>query len=385
MTAPAVNGTRYPQPVDELLPAARQLADELGKVPSRNELMTRFRIGAPKAKELRDRLTQDLVADPWQVLREVVAHAEQTGTVLTGEQIVAAHRLEPDVADLVSSLASVGVDRRSKGLPTDLDDDWQPPLRRTDDERQADIDVPLTDPWDYAEPIGPDPAPAGPGSGPAVNPDQTAGSVDSQPTAADRQEMPPAPVENTPDTRVRVDTVDAPKVTDLAPAVEEVEQPTTVGHPGTPTLDGPRKPLPVWPVWLLMLPAFVAVWAGWVELGKLTGFGPVDLLPGFTRDGQPLLTLDTAITLPIGMETYAGYALYIWLSGRTTRRARNFAMASALIALTLGGGAQITYHLLTTPDTGTPWQITTIVACLPVAVLGMGAALAHLVREDVTR
>lgn len=133
-----------------------------------------------------------------------------------------------------------------------------------------------------------------------------------------------------------------------------------------------------------MLPAFVAVWAGWVELGKLTGFGPVDLLPGFTRDnGEPLATLDTAITLPIGMETYAGYALYVWLSGRTTGRAKRFAMTSALIALTLGGGAQITYHLLTRPDTGAaPWQITTVVACLPVVVLGMGAALGHLVREE---
>jgi hypothetical protein len=27
-----------------------------------------------------------------------------------------------------------------------------------------------------------------------------------------------------------------------------------------------------------------------------------------------------------------------------------------------------------------PWQITTLVACIPVGVLGMGAALAHLLR-----
>ena len=59
MTAPAVNGTRYPQPVDELLPAARQLADERGRPPSRNELMRRFRIGAPKAGELLDLLRAD--------------------------------------------------------------------------------------------------------------------------------------------------------------------------------------------------------------------------------------------------------------------------------------------------------------------------------------
>ncbi|MEU8220922.1 DUF2637 domain-containing protein [Micromonospora taraxaci] len=56
MTAPTINGTRYPQPVDDLLPAARDLAVDLGEVPARNELMRRFRIGAPKAQELRSRL-----------------------------------------------------------------------------------------------------------------------------------------------------------------------------------------------------------------------------------------------------------------------------------------------------------------------------------------
>ncbi|MEU7679759.1 hypothetical protein AB0C42_33655 [Micromonospora taraxaci] len=56
MTAPAINGTKYPQPVEALLPAAREIVKELGEVPARNELMRRFRIGAPKAQELRDRL-----------------------------------------------------------------------------------------------------------------------------------------------------------------------------------------------------------------------------------------------------------------------------------------------------------------------------------------
>ncbi|MFI6329843.1 DUF2637 domain-containing protein [Micromonospora chersina] len=56
MTAPTINGTRYPQPVDALLPAARRLVDELGEVPSRNRLMREYRIGAPKAGELLDLL-----------------------------------------------------------------------------------------------------------------------------------------------------------------------------------------------------------------------------------------------------------------------------------------------------------------------------------------
>ncbi|GAB3856489.1 hypothetical protein GCM10029963_52950 [Micromonospora andamanensis] len=59
MTAPTINGMKYPQPVDALLPAARKLAEQLGEVPSRNRLMQEFRIGAPKAGELRDRLIEE--------------------------------------------------------------------------------------------------------------------------------------------------------------------------------------------------------------------------------------------------------------------------------------------------------------------------------------
>ncbi|MDG4809954.1 DUF2637 domain-containing protein [Micromonospora sp. WMMD1120] len=59
MTAPAVNGTRYPQPVDKLLPAAQALTKRLDEVPSRNRLMREFRIGAPKAGELLDLLRAD--------------------------------------------------------------------------------------------------------------------------------------------------------------------------------------------------------------------------------------------------------------------------------------------------------------------------------------
>ena len=51
-------------------------------------------------------------------------------------------------------------------------------------------------------------------------------------------------------------------------------------------------------------------------------------------------------------------------------------------ALALGAGRQVAYHLMTAAGVrAAPWQITTLVACLPVAVLGMGAALAHLLRE----
>lgn len=44
---------------------------------------------------------------------------------------------------------------------------------------------------------------------------------------------------------------------------------------------------------------------------------------------------------------------------------------------------QITNHLLTQAHTTrAPWPVTTAVACLPVLVLGMGAALTHMVHAD---
>jgi hypothetical protein len=141
--------------------------------------------------------------------------------------------------------------------------------------------------------------------------------------------------------------------------------PTTSTAP--PTIAPQVRPVRSWPILLLALPAFVAIWSGWVGLGELTGFGPVKLLPGIW-DG---LSVNSAITLPVGMETYAAYAV------------RGFAKWSAIGSLTLGGAGQVAYHLMSAARIGhAPWQITALVACLPVAVLGMGAALAHLVRED---
>jgi len=85
---------------------------------------------------------------------------------------------------------------------------------------------------------------------------------------------------------------------------------------GTEPVPGVPEPLAwlrhgrSWPIALLAAPAFVAIWSGWVGLGGLTGFGLVHPLPGIA-DG---LTLNSAITLPIGVETYAAYALRVWLA-----------------------------------------------------------------------
>ncbi|MFD6640160.1 ABC transporter permease [Micromonospora chalcea] len=263
MTAPTINGTRYPQPIEALLPAARALKLPEGEAfPSRNRLMREFRIGAPKAGEL-----------------------------------LALLKAEP-------ATLSAGT----------------------------------------AEPTTTDPA-AGP---------------DAPEPAA-----PAAPV-----------AVDPTPVTEITPPAPLPEV-TAVGRPDTPTPGAPVRPAVVWPVVLLALPAFVAIWSGWVGLGGLTGFGVVHPLPGIWDS----FSINSAITLPIGVETYGAYALYVWLSGRVPDRARRFAKWSAIASLLVGALGQVAYHLLEAAGvTAAPWWITTAVACLPVAVLGMGAALAHLVR-----
>jgi hypothetical protein len=132
-----------------------------------------------------------------------------------------------------------------------------------------------------------------------------------------------------------------------------------------------------WPLLLIAAPAAVAVWSGWVGLAAMCGFGIVHPLPGIWGG----LKLNTAITLPIGVEAYGAYALGVWLQPGTGDRARVFAKRSAIGALVLGCSGQVAYHLLAAAHrTAAPAVVVTIVACLPVAVVGFGAALAHLRR-----
>ncbi|MFI6368964.1 hypothetical protein ACIBG0_40335 [Nocardia sp. NPDC050630] len=147
-----------------------------------------------------------------------------------------------------------------------------------------------------------------------------------------------------------------------------------------PSAQASARPVRAWPVLLLALPAFVAIWSGWVGLGELTGFGPVHPLPGIADNFE----INTAITLPIGMEAYASYALSVWLSGRVrSDKTRSYAMWSAFGSLILGAVGQVAYHLMQAAGvTVAPWPVTVMVACLPVVVLGMGAALAHMIIRE---
>jgi hypothetical protein len=207
---------------------------------------------------------------------------------------------------------------------------------------------PANDPTDTA-PVAPDPG---------TSPEPTTDGPDTTEDTAEAEPEPSAPV--TPHTDP--DTTTAP---DPAP---------TEAEPAAPR----RRRVSVWPVLLLTLPAFAAVWSGWVSLGGMAGFGVVHPLPGIADR----LTLNTAITLPIGVEVYAAYALWVWLSAGIPQRARRFARISAIASLITGAAGQVTYHLLSAAHyTHAPWPVTMLVACLPVAVLGMGAALAHLVRD----
>jgi hypothetical protein len=137
------------------------------------------------------------------------------------------------------------------------------------------------------------------------------------------------------------------------------------------------RSMPRWPLFFIAAPAAVAVWSGWVGLGELCGFGIIHPLPGIA-DG---FRLNTAITLPIGVEAYGAYALGAWLAPGTTGAARSFARASAIGALALGMTGQVIYHLLAAAHSiRAPWPVVMLVSCLPVVSLAFGAALAHLLR-----
>jgi len=136
-----------------------------------------------------------------------------------------------------------------------------------------------------------------------------------------------------------------------------------------------------WPLLVLAAPAAAEVWSGWVGIAQKTGFGLVSPLPGI----WPSLHLDTSITLPVGVEAYAAYALRAWLSDAhaISGRTRRFAKWSAICSIALGMAGQVAYHLLAQAGAArAPWPVTTIVSCLPVLVLAMGTTLAHLLRAD---
>jgi hypothetical protein len=138
-----------------------------------------------------------------------------------------------------------------------------------------------------------------------------------------------------------------------------------------------KRSMPRGPLALIGAPAAVAVWSGWVGLGGLCGFGPIHPLPGIAGG----FTLNTAITLPVGIESYGAFALAAWIRS-AEGPARTFARRSALGALALGMLGQVAFHLLVSAHAHrAPVPVIIFVSCLPVMTLGFGTALAHLLRD----
>jgi hypothetical protein len=136
-----------------------------------------------------------------------------------------------------------------------------------------------------------------------------------------------------------------------------------------------------WPLLVIAAPAAVAIWSGWVGLGGMCGFGPIHPMPGIADS----FTINTAITLPIGVEAYGAYALAVWLGAKgISAKTRLWARSSAVGALALGCLGQVAFHLLSAARwVQAPWPVVTVVSCLPVVSLALAAALAHMIRADV--
>lgn len=180
------------------------------------------------------------------------------------------------------------------------------------------------------------------------------------------------------DTLSAEQTPPVPEITQTPAAQVMPTAPTLVPQPPS---GQPARRVPAWPILLLALPAFVAIWSGWVDLGRLTGFGVVHPFPGVPRLEE--FRLNTAITLPVGLETYAAYALGVWMSPNVPGHARAWARGSAIFSLCIGAAGQGVYHLMIASGMGrAPWPVTVLIAWIPVTVLGLGAYLWHLVHKQ---
>ncbi|WP_146159635.1 hypothetical protein [Allonocardiopsis opalescens] len=96
--------------------------------------------------------------------------------------------------------------------------------------------------------------------------------------------------------------------------------------------------------------------------------------------------MDLSITLPLGIEAYAGIALYVAVSGIVTGGARFFAWCSAIGSLVIGAVGQAAYHLLSleSQPTSAPTPVVIFVSVLPVLVLGLASVLLHLAEKRDT-
>ena len=138
-----------------------------------------------------------------------------------------------------------------------------------------------------------------------------------------------------------LEAVDQPGATaDLGPGGPPTARTTgPAGEDRSTAVSSGTRTVRSWPLLVLAAPAAAEVWSGWVGIAQKTGFGLVSPLPGIL----PSLHLDTSITLPVGMEAYAAYALRAWLAGEPSisGRTRRFAKWSAICSFALGMAGQV--------------------------------------------
>ncbi|PPK65762.1 ABC transporter permease [Actinokineospora auranticolor] len=286
------------------------------------------------------------------LVERVKARAVELGQVPTRNRIKTEFRVgAPKANAVLAELEATGFDPAVRRLHT----------------------VSPTDPAPEDEP-GPENEPAEPGRG------------QGEPVTADPDEPVTSPVTEAPWAPLVADDTGAARVACAEVTAPVDPGPTAAPQPGPVPAEAGQKPW--WsrgrshslPLLVIAAGAFVAIWGGWVGLGEKAGFGLVRLLPGIADE----FVINSAITLPLGMEAYAAFALRVWLTSSRAAKGRGFAKWSAIAALILGGLGQVAYHLMEAAGiTVAPWWITTFVSCLPVAVLGCAAALLHLWRQDI--
>ena len=136
---------------------------------------------------------------------------------------------------------------------------------------------------------------------------------------------------------------------------------------------------------VIAVPAFLAVWSGWIGLGEMTGWGERNMLPGLVADGG-WATIHTSITLPIGIEAFGALSMAVWLASRNAGGTlARYAACCTVGSLALGAFGQVSYHVLTAAGEPAPGWLVGFVAVLPVIVLGASVGLIHLAASNRKR
>jgi hypothetical protein len=127
------------------------------------------------------------------------------------------------------------------------------------------------------------------------------------------------------------------------------------------------------------VPAFIAIWAGWVSLGLKTGWAEVKMLPSISE-----WTLNAVVVLPLSVEvlTLVSAGFFFHYQGTAIRWVSGVASLGSTV---LGIFGQIWSHYLTASGQPAPWWLIDFVASLPVIALFVVGLLIHMAhREHLT-